>query len=157
MQPSMAASDPPLPSARRALAGRVLVIAGAIALGLVLQQLLAARLGAIAERAETDVLAARQDLALVFRIAAIALAAGIGGLGVAIVLSSRRALAEGRFPPSGGLAWGGARVPLTGPPAQRLARIGFALGVALALCSLAAGGLLWWMARTLLLCRAGVG
>jgi hypothetical protein len=154
MQPPMAASGPLLPSPRRALASRLLVVAGAVAVGLALQQALAARLGAIAELAETDVLAARRDLAVVFEVAAIALAAGIGGLGAAIALSCRRALAEGRFPPSGALAFGRARVPLTGPPAQRLARIGLALGAALALCSLAAGGLLWWLARTLLLCRA---
>jgi len=92
----------------------------------------------------------------VFRVAAVALVAGIGGLGAAIVLACRRALAEGCFPPSGALAFGRARSPVTGPRALRLARTGLVLGALLVLGSATAGGLLWYMARVLLLCRAGV-
>jgi hypothetical protein len=154
MQPSMTASDAPLRSPRRAIAGRLLAVAGAVAAGLALQQVVAARLEAIQALSETDVVAARAALARVFQVAAIGIAGGVGGLGVAIALSSRRALAEGRFPPTGALAFGRGRAPLSGPPALRLARIGVGLGAALALLSLAAGGMLWWMARVLLLCRA---
>jgi hypothetical protein len=153
----MAAPSPPLARSWRPLATRLLVVAGAVALGLALQQVLAARLAALQELAETDVLAARRELAFVFRAVAIGLFGLTGGLGIAIVLSCRRALAEGRFPPSGALAWGRARAVVTGPRAQRLAQTGLVLGALLVLCSAAGGGLLWWMARTLLLCRAGVG
>lgn len=152
----MASPAPPLARPWRPLAVRLLAVAGAVALGLALQQVVAARLAAIQALARTDMLAARAELAVVFRVAAVALFAGIGGLGAAIVLSSRRALAEGRFPPSGALAFGRARQAATGAPALRLARIGIALGALLVACSAAAGGLLWHMAQVLLACRAGV-
>lgn len=146
----------PAPALARSwpLALRLLALAGAGALGLALQQTLAARLASIQALAETDVLAARRELAIVFRVAAAALVAGVGGLGLAIAWSCRRALAEGRFPPTGALAFGPRRVA-TGLRAQRLARTGLVLGALLFVCSAAAAGLLWWMARALLLCRAG--
>jgi hypothetical protein len=153
----MVSPAPPLDRPWRPLAVRLLAVAGAVALGLALQQAVATRLAAIQALAETDVVAARRELALLLRVAAAALFAGVGGLGVAIVLSCRRARAEGRFPPSGALAFGRARRVVTGAPAQRLARIGIGLGAGLVVCSAAAGGLLWYMARVLLLCRAGVG
>jgi len=153
----MVSPAPPLARAWRPVALRLLVVAGAIALGLALQQVVTARLAAIQELSQTDVIAARRELAFVFRVAAVALVGGIGGLGVAIAHSCRRARAEGRFPPSGTLAFGRARNVVTGPRAQRLATTGIVLGVLLVLCSAMAGGLLWTMARTLLLCRAGVG
>jgi len=111
----MVSPAPPLARAWRPVALRLLVVAGAIALGLALQQVVTARLAAIQELSQTDVIAARRELAFVFRVAAVALVGGIGGLGVAIAHSCRRARAEGRFPPSGTLAFGRARNVVTGP------------------------------------------
>jgi hypothetical protein len=136
---------------------RLLLVAGATALGLALQQVVAARLAAIQALSETDLLAARSELAQLLQIAAVALVTGIGGLGAAIVLSCRRAHAEGRFPPAGMRSFGRARVPVTGPRARTLATTGIVLGILLVVCAAAAGGLLWYMAGVLRMCRARVG
>lgn len=145
---------PQLDSARRLLAGRILVLTIAILLGFCLQRWLAARIGAIQDLAATDVFAARRELAFLLQIAAVTLLGVVGGLGLAIVAASRRALATGRFPPSGWLGWGSTREVVTGPRARRLAAMSIVLGALLAVCSTAGAGLMWWMARTLLLCRA---
>ncbi len=149
----MATIAPP-PGARwRSLAARLGVLAGAAALGLVLQAVLTARLETIAALADSDVLAARRDLAFLMRVIALPVLALTAGLGVAIAHSCRRALAEGRFPPTGGRAWGRTAQVMTGSHALRVARLGIGLGAALFVCSVAAGGLLWWMTYVLLLCR----
>ena len=149
----MATIAPP-PGARwRPLAVRLGVVAGAVALGLALQGVLTARLEAIATLADRDVVAARRDLAFLMRVIALPVLALTAGLGAAIAFSCRRALAEGRFPPAGGRAWGRTAQAMTGLRAQRVARLGIGLGTALFVCSVAAGGLLWWMTYVLLLCR----
>jgi hypothetical protein len=132
---------------------RVLVAAGAVALGLVLEHALSARLAAIETLSRHDVLRARAELAFVLR----GVAAGLFGLttalGVLLMGASRRALAMGCFPPPGRWSWSGSRV-VTGPRALRLARVSLALAGALVACSLAGGSLLWYLAARLLACRA---
>ena len=146
---------PDFPASRRArfLATRLAVLAAAVAAGLALQGVVAARLAEIQALAALDVVRARGELAGLLRVGG-ALLFGLTALvGVSVFASSRRALAEGRFPPSGVWSFGAARVA-TGPQAGRLARAGVVLGALLVLCSLAAGGLTWHMAAVLLACRA---
>jgi hypothetical protein len=111
------------------LARRFLVLAGAIALGLVLQDLLRARLDAIAALSERDMLAARAELALVFRVVGTLVFGVTGALGAAIASSSRRMrdLRE---------------------------RLGAGVGIALLVLSTAACALVWYMAAVLAACRA---
>ncbi len=132
---------------------RLLLVAGAIGLGLWLQGLVAARLEAIQALADEDVVRARAELAGLLRIGGTLLFGMTGVTGLSIVAASRRALASGRFPPPGLWSWGASRV-VTGPHARRLARGGVVLGSLLVACSLAAGGLTWHMAAVLLACRA---
>jgi hypothetical protein len=154
MRIGMSTTAPP-PGARwRPLAARLGVLAGAVALGLALQGVLTARLEAIAALTDSDVVAARRDLAFLMRAIALPVLALTAGLGMVIALSCRHALAEGRFPPTGARAWGRTARTMTGPPARRVARLGIGLGATLFVCSVAAGGLLWWMTYVLLLCRA---
>lgn len=149
------ASTAPSPAARwRPLLLRLTVLAGAVGVGLLLQALLAERLAAITAHAEHDVVAARRELAFLMRGVALPVLALTMALGAALARSAHGALREERFPPAGSRLWGRGRQVLTGAPARRFARIGIGLGVALALCSLAAAGLLWWMTYVLLLCRA---
>jgi hypothetical protein len=143
-----------LGSPRRLLTGRVLVLTASVVVGLCVQRWLVARVGTIQDLAATDVGAARRELASLMQVAAISLFGSVGGLGVAVVAASRRARADERFPPSGWLSWGSAREIATGPRARRLAGVAMALGVLLVATSAAGAGLLWWMARALLLCRA---
>jgi len=128
----------------RSLATRLLVVAGAIAAGLVLQRMLGARL---------DEIRARAELAHVLRTVGIPIFAGSALVGATLAVASRRAITAERFPPPGALSWGSAHV-ITGPPARRLARICLVLAVLVIVCSIAGGALLWEMARQLLLCRA---
>ena len=148
-----AATPPRTPGAARALLARVAVIALAVGLGLLLQRALARELEEIRVLAETDVLAARAELAGWFRIGGALLFGLTGAIGVSILASSRRAIAEGRFPPPGVWSWGAARI-VTGTAARRMGWIGIGLGAALVLCSALAAGLTWWMAAVLLACRA---
>jgi hypothetical protein len=143
------------PAARsKALAVRLGIVAAAVALGLLLQEALSERLARIVREADQDVVAARRDLAFLMRAVFVPVLALTTATGLAISRSARRSLRESCFPPAGSRLWShGSRV-VTGEPARRLARIGIGLGLALALCSLAAGGLLWWITRVLLLCRA---
>jgi hypothetical protein len=145
---------PKLGSPPRLVGARILVLTAAVVLGLCVQQWLAARLGVIQDLATTDIFAARRDLAFLLQIAAVSLAGIVGGLGIAILAASRRAIATERFPPTGWLGWGSAREVVTGPRARRLARASMVLGALLVVCSAAGAGLMWWMARALLLCRA---
>jgi hypothetical protein len=141
------------PRSLRPLLARIAVLALAVAAGLFLQRALARELDAIRLLAETDVLAARAQLAAWLQLGGAALFALTGAVGVAVVLSSRRAIAAGRFPPPGLWSWGAARV-VTGDAARRMGRIGIALGAALVLCSAAAAALTWTMGAVLLACRA---
>ena len=119
------------PSPKRALlARRFLVLSGAVALGLVLQDLLRAHLDGIAVLAERDMLAARAELALVLRVVGTLVLGMTGSLGVAITLRSRgmRDLRE---------------------------RIGVGLGTALFVLSAVALAMFWYLAAVLAACRAG--
>src|SRR5262245_60638827 len=150
----MTATHPQPTSRRRAIGLRLAVIAGAVALGLALQQVLGARLAEINALAQSDVIRARAELAGILRGVAVGLFGLTGGLGVAMLAAGRRALAEGRFPPTG--AWSiGALRQTTGPRALRLARASIAAAIALVLCSLAGGARTWYRASVLLACRAG--
>jgi hypothetical protein len=130
------------------------VIAGALALGLALQQRVGARLAEIDALAQSNPIQARVELAGMLRVVAVGLFGLTGGLAVAILDSGRRALAEGRFPPRGVWSIGAVRFA-TGPRALRLARASIALAVLLFLCSVAGGALTWYLASVLLACRVG--
>ena len=118
------------PGGKRALlARRLLVLSGAVALGLVLQDVLRARLDAIAALSERDMLAARAELALVFRVVGTLVFGTTCALGVAIAQSSRRRR-------------------------DARERLGVAVGLALVVLSAAAFALIWYMAAVLAACRA---
>ena len=114
---------------RARLARRLLVLAGAVALGLVLQDVLRARLDAIAALSERDMLAARAELALVFRVVGTLVFGVTFALGVAIAQSSRRRR-------------------------DARERLGVAVGLALVVLSAAAFALIWYAAAVLEACRA---
>ncbi len=114
---------------RGALARRLVILAGAVALGLVLQDLLRARLDAIAELAERDVLRARAELAFVFRAVGTLVFGVTGAVGAAIAWSSRHA-------------------------SDTRARLGVPLGIALLVLSLAGLALILYLAAVLAACRA---
>jgi len=154
----MAAPLPPVVAPKASVRARLAVLAGAVALGLALQQLVGGRLAEIAALSERDLLAARAELATLMRVVgggALLLTAATGAV---IVAAGRRSLALGVFPPPGLLAWGARAgpVPLRGDAARRGARVGIALGAAVLLLSLVALGLLWHLTSVLLACRAGV-
>jgi hypothetical protein len=149
----VSAVPPSLVRSPRFWAVRLGVLAAAVAVGLALQSVVAARLAAIQALANDDVLRARAELAGLLRVGAVLLFGLTGATGASIALSSRRAVVEQRFPPSGIWSWGAARVQ-TGPTAVRFARVGIALGVLLVLLSALAGGLTWHIAAVLLACRA---
>ena len=132
---------------------RLAVLAAAVALGLLLQRVVGARLAQIDALAAEDVIRARAEFASLLRVGGTLLFGLTGATGLAILASSRRALAVGRFPPPGIWSWGAARV-VTGPRAATLSRTGLWLGALLLLCSLAGGGLVWYLASVLLACRA---
>jgi hypothetical protein len=141
------------PRSFRPLLARVAVLALAVAAGLLLQRALARELDAIRVLAETDVLAARAQLAAWLRVGGAALFGLTGSVGVSVLFSSRRAIAEGRFPPTGVWSWGATQV-VTGTAARRMGWIGIGLGAALVLCSAVAVALTWTMGAALLACRA---
>jgi hypothetical protein len=115
---------------RSLLARRFLVLALAVGLGLALQHLLSLRLERIAVLAESDVLAARAELALVIRVVGTLVLGLTGGLGVAIALQSRR-MRDARE------------------------RFGVGLGAALFALSGVALAMFWYVAAVLAACRAG--
>lgn len=96
---------------------------------------------------------ARAELAGILHVAAIGVFGTTAATGVVLLLASRRALREERFPPSGAWTWRAPRV-VTGAPARRLARIGIGLAAALILLSCAGGALTWYIASVLLACRS---
>jgi hypothetical protein len=140
-------------SARRAIVVRLLALAVAVALGLLLQRLLAERLEAIQSLARDDVVAARAKLATLFRVGGSALFGMTGAVGMALVQASRRAIRLEQFPPPGSWSLPPAR-RVTGPRARRLALVSLALAAVLVLASAAGAALSWSMAARLLACRA---
>jgi hypothetical protein len=149
----MSASDAPVRGNARLFFSRLVVLAGAVALGLGLQSVVADRLAEIQALAGVDVVRARGELATLLRIGGALLFGLTGVTGLSIVASSRRALRAERFPPPGVWSWGAAHI-VSGPRARTYARFGVALGAVLLACSLAGGGLTWYMAAVLVACRA---
>jgi hypothetical protein len=148
------AVDVTLEKSRGWSAGRwLLVLAGAIALGLVLQEVLGAHLAQIVALAEHDKLAARAELARVVRAVIGGACALTAALGLALAHACRKPSAAKRFPPPGLLSLG-ARRTLTGPRARTFTRIGLALGLALCAASLAGLGCAWYLAAVLEACRS---
>jgi hypothetical protein len=135
---------------------RLLVLAGAVAVGLVAQQLVVAHLVRIEELSRIDMLQARADLALVLEIASVAVFGMTGSVGVSLLITLRRSLALEQFPPPGMWSWGTARRTVTGRAARVYARFGMVLAIVLILASCAGGALTWYMASVLRACRAGV-
>ena len=131
---------------------RLLVIAGAIAAGLFLQQLLGERLAEIAAHAQRDKIAARAELATLIR-GTIGTACGLtAALGLWIAIACRDPSAATAFPPPGLVSIAARTV--SGPRARTLTRIGFWLGGTLLVASLAAVALAWYAGAVLLACRA---
>lgn len=144
---------PPRPRSRAILI-RLAVVACAIAVGLQLQAVLSERLAEITARAEQDVVAARAELAFLMRAVFFPVLALTAAIGVILMRSARIALREGRFPPAKSRLWRADVRVVIGAPARQRARVALGLGLALVLCSLAAAGLVGWITRVLLLCRA---
>ncbi len=141
-------------ASRLALAARLLTLAGAVAIGLVLQHFLKQHLAALQVVAQTDQVAARARLATELRFGGLGLFGLTAALGVSIVVSSLRGLRLAVFPPPGMWGWGSVRIS-TGPSARRLAYAGMMLGTVLVAASLAGGVVTGQMATALLRCRAG--
>ena len=117
----------PAPTLRfRLLVPRLALLAFAVALGLILQRVVAGRLEEIQALASEDVLRARAELAALLRIGGASLFGFVAATGLAIGASARRTRA----------------------------RAGLVLGAILIACSAAGGGLVWYMASVLLACRA---
>ena len=138
----------------RAIGMRVALLAGACVFGLVLNHLVQDHLAALQDLARTDPIAARARLATEFRIGGIGLFVLTGSLGAALIAAARHARRDERFPPAGIWSWGATRT-LTGTAARHAAVVGFVLGAALIVCSLAGAALSWEIGTRLLACRAG--
>ncbi len=119
---------------RGALGGRLLVLAVAVALGLVLQKLLRERLDSIGLHSQRDMIAARAELAVLIRAVGLSVFGLTAALGAAIAASCRSPRSAERFP----------------------AGVGLALGLLLLAASLAGAGFVWYVGALLLACRAGV-
>jgi hypothetical protein len=149
----MSPEPSPAPLARPWLRLAV-IVGGAAGAGLLLQSVLTAHLDAIADRASSDMIGARRELARLFRVCAVAVFGMTGCTGIALLIASLRAVRLAQFPPPGMLRWGGATGSVHGPRARVLAGVGAALAVLLVLCSLAGSALVWAMASALEACRA---
>ena len=139
------------PRAAREVWVRVLVLAGAMAAGLVLQRLLLQHLDALETLAETDPIAARRQLATELRVGGLGLFGLTCVLGGWVIAVSVRAFRAAQFPPPGVSTWRVARIA-TGATARRQAIAGMVLGAVLVAASLAAGVLTWKIAATFLVC-----
>ena len=141
------------PSAWKRVKHRLIVVAGAIAVGLVLQHVLGERLAEIMAHAEQDRNSARAELASLIRTVFTCACGLTAALGLAVALACRRPGAAERFPPPGLLAIG-ARGTITGPRARTFTRIGLGVGIMLLCTSLAAVAFAWYASAVLLACRA---
>jgi hypothetical protein len=135
------------------LRARLLLLAGAIVLGLVFQHLLGAWLDEIVERSKVDMLAARADLAWLIRSVGAGVFGLTGALGAAMAHACRAPGVAERFPPPGLMSLG-ARHVITGPTARVMTGVGLGLGLVLLVASLAGAALVWYMGAVLLACRA---
>ncbi len=141
---------------RNSLPVRVGAVVAAVVLGLVAHYLLTAHLLRIQELSQTDLLQARAALARVLEVASVVVFGLTGSIGVSLLVSMRKSLAQQRFPASDLWSWGSRRQAVTGPRSRALARFGMALAIALILASCAGGALTWYVASVLRACRAGV-
>jgi hypothetical protein len=151
--PDVRPSDVQVVRGSRSWLASAAALAAVLALGLLAEQLVTARLAEIQALSETDMIRARAELAGLLRVGSACLFGLTGAAGLSIVLSSGRALAEGRFPPSGIWSWGAVHV-VTGPRARTFARVCRILGALVIALSAAAAALAWHMASVLLACRA---
>jgi hypothetical protein len=149
----MSAPDVQIVRSPRSWLASLAALAGVLVLGLLAERALTARLAEIQALSATDMIRARAELAALLRVGSACLFGLTGATGLSIVLSSRRALAEGRFPPSGVWSWGAVQV-LTGARARTFARVARVLGALVIVCSAAGAALAWHMAAVLLACRA---
>jgi hypothetical protein len=149
----MTAAGVPVARGPRHWLPRLLVLAAAVTVGLLLQRVLAARLAEIQALSAENVIRARYELASLLRVGGTLLFGFTALTGLAIVASARRARRALRFPPPGIWSWGAAQV-VTGPRAVTLARFSLVLGVLLVACSAAGGGLIWYAASVLIRCQA---
>lgn len=149
----MATPELPSRALRPLLLRRLLVLAAAVAIGLALQHALRVRLDAIVELSHGNMLAARAELAWLFRVVGAAVFGLTGALGVVFAVSCRRPSEAQQFPPPGLLSLGATRFT-TGPRVQTLTRVGLGIGVVLFAASLAGVVLIWYMADVLIACRA---
>ncbi len=132
---------------------RLLVMAGAVGIGLALQHAVGSWLASIQTLAERDVVAARVELAFLLRVVGGLVFGMTTAVGVAMGLASQRALAAGVFPPPGIWSWG-SRSRVAGPRAQMLARVWTGLAALITVLSLAGLGLVLYAAEVLLACKA---
>ena len=132
---------------------RVALLAGAIAMGVWLNQEVAAYLASLQALAKDHPMEARAALARVFRWIAIGLFGGIALLGVHLLATCRRALRIAQFPPPGAWGFGAART-WQAEPARRIARFMGVVSLALVLASTAGASVAWHIASVLLACRA---
>jgi hypothetical protein len=135
------------------IAGRLIVVAVAVAAGILLQRMLGERLAAILAHAEHDRAAARVELAGLIRTSVSAACGLTAALALWILIACRNPAAARSFPPPGFLSIG-ARRAVSGPRARTLTRIGFWLGLSLLLVSSAGIALGWRISAVLLACRA---
>jgi hypothetical protein len=149
----MADTDVQLVRNGRFWASRLLVVAAAMAIGIALQAPLTRHLEALQALAATDPLRARAELAQIFRFPMLGLFGATGGLGVHLVLASRRALRLGVFPPPG-RSFGGTPRRFEGDAARRVAAFMLVLAVLLIAASLAGAWVSWQIAERLIACRA---
>jgi hypothetical protein len=132
---------------------RLVVMALAVAVGLVLQYLLREHLAALDGLAKTDPFGARRRFATELRFGGFGLFGLTAALGGWFMVISARAFRVARFPPPGVSTWSVARTA-TGAAARRMAVVGLMLGSLLVGASIAAGAITWKMAEALLACRA---
>lgn len=150
------ANDPPATLAARPAASRLLlVMAGALLAGLVLNQLGQHHLAFLEAWAASDPIGARHRLAWEIRIGGLGIFTTIFALGCAFVATAMRALRTDRFPPPGVFSIGTVRV-VTGPAARFAAAVVVVLAVLLMACAGLGGWLSWEMGARLIACRAGV-
>jgi hypothetical protein len=133
---------------------RLVVLASAVAIGLLLQHFLRRHLGTLQTLAQTDPLGARARFAVELRFGGLGLFGLTTALGVSVIATSFRGFRLARFPPPGLWAWGCSRTVI-GPAARRMACVGLVLGSLVVACSIAGGAVTWQMAERLLACRAG--
>jgi hypothetical protein len=132
---------------------RLVALAGAVAIGLVLQHVLRRHLTTLQALSAIDPFGARARFAAELRFGGLGLFALTTVVGVSVISTSLRGFRLAHFPPPGMWASGHDR-PVIGPAARRVACAGLVLGLLLVACSIAGAAVTWQMAERLLACRA---